>query len=129
MPRSDDPALTSVRGLAAFWVFVYHAWLSVGPQRLIVPLGTSNLDLTPFADEAALLKDRKTWQRVLDVMKAGEMPPPPKPRPAASEAEAFTKLVTDAFERHDRTAKPRHLRRMTSMTKSLGRRTPCHSRA
>ena len=49
MPRSDDPALTSVRGLAAFWVFVYHAWLSVGPQRLIVPLGTSNLDLTPFA--------------------------------------------------------------------------------
>ena len=49
MPRSDDPALTSVRGLAAFWVFVYHAWLSVGPQRLLVPLGSSALDVTPLA--------------------------------------------------------------------------------
>ena len=49
MPRSDDPALTSVRGLAAFWVFAYHAWLSVGPQRLLVPMGTSTVDLTPLA--------------------------------------------------------------------------------
>jgi len=49
MPRSDDPALTSVRGLAAFWVFAYHAWLSVGPQRLLVPVGTSTVDLTPLA--------------------------------------------------------------------------------
>ena len=49
MPRSDDPALTSVRGLAAFLVFVYHAWLSVGPQRLLLPVGTSAVDLTPFA--------------------------------------------------------------------------------
>ena len=38
-----------MRGLAAFWVFVYHAWLSVGPQRLLLPLGTSTLDLTPLA--------------------------------------------------------------------------------
>jgi peptidoglycan/LPS O-acetylase OafA/YrhL len=49
MPRSDDPALTSVRGLAAFWVFVYHAWLSVGPQRLLLPVGSSTVDLTPLA--------------------------------------------------------------------------------
>lgn len=49
MPRADDPALTAVRGLAAFWVFVYHAWLSVGPQRLLLPLGTASVDLTPLA--------------------------------------------------------------------------------
>lgn len=49
MPRADDPALTAVRGLAAFWVFVYHAWLSVGPQRLLLPLGTVSVDLTPLA--------------------------------------------------------------------------------
>jgi peptidoglycan/LPS O-acetylase OafA/YrhL len=49
MPRSDDPALTSVRGLAAFWVFVYHAWLSVGPQRLLLPVGSTTVDLTPLA--------------------------------------------------------------------------------
>ena len=49
MPRADDPALTAVRGLAAFWVFVYHAWLSVGPQRLLLPVGTASVDLTPLA--------------------------------------------------------------------------------
>ena len=49
MPRADDPALTAVRGLAAFWVFVYHAWLSVGPQRLLLPLGSVPLDVTPLA--------------------------------------------------------------------------------
>lgn len=49
MPRADDPALTAVRGLAAFWVFVYHAWLSVGPQRLVLPLGTIPIDVTPLA--------------------------------------------------------------------------------
>ena len=49
MPRADDPALTAVRGLAAFWVFVYHAWLSVGPQRLVLPLGEASVDLTPLA--------------------------------------------------------------------------------
>jgi peptidoglycan/LPS O-acetylase OafA/YrhL len=49
MSRADDPALTAVRGLAAFWVFVYHAWLSVGPQRLLLPLGTASVDLTPLA--------------------------------------------------------------------------------
>ena len=49
MFRADDPALTAVRGLAAFWVFVYHAWLSVGPQRLLLPLGSFAVDLTPLA--------------------------------------------------------------------------------
>ena len=49
MFRADDPALTAVRGLAAFWVFVYHAWLSVGPQRLLLPLGATSVDLTPLA--------------------------------------------------------------------------------
>ncbi|HVE48480.1 MAG TPA: acyltransferase [Casimicrobiaceae bacterium] len=47
--RIDDPALTVVRGLAALWVFVYHAWLSVGPQLLLVGFGVHKLDLTPLA--------------------------------------------------------------------------------
>jgi len=49
MPRADDPALTAARGFAALWVFVYHVWLSCGPQRLIVPLAGARLDLTPLA--------------------------------------------------------------------------------
>ena len=49
MPRADDPALTAARGVAALWVFVYHVWLSVGPQRLLVPFAGTTLDLTPPA--------------------------------------------------------------------------------
>jgi len=49
MPRADDPALTAARGVAALWVFVYHVWLSIGPQRLLVPFAGTTLDLTPLA--------------------------------------------------------------------------------
>ncbi len=66
----------------------------------------ADLALDRFADEAAILKDRKTWQRVLDVLKAGEMPPPSRPQPTVGETEAFTKIIGDLFEQHDRTAKP-----------------------
>jgi mono/diheme cytochrome c family protein len=66
----------------------------------------ADLALDKYADDAALLKDRKTWTRVLDTLKAGEMPPAAKPQPTATEREAFTKLVSDVFEKHDRTAKP-----------------------
>ena len=66
----------------------------------------ADLNLKPYADDAALLKDRKTWQRVVEVMRAGEMPPKNKPQPMTTEAEAFAKLVEGVFEHADRTAKP-----------------------
>ena len=66
----------------------------------------ADLALDKYAADAALLKDRKTWLRVLDALKAGEMPPPQKPQPTVAERDAFTQVVGDVFERHDRTAKP-----------------------
>ena len=38
-----------MRGLAAFWVFVYHAWLSVGPQHVAIDVRGLRLDFTPLA--------------------------------------------------------------------------------
>ncbi|MCE9563696.1 MAG: DUF1592 domain-containing protein [Planctomycetes bacterium] len=66
----------------------------------------ADFSLDKFTDDASLLKDRKAWLRVLDVLKAGEMPPEGKPQPTADERVAFTKLVGDVFEKHDRNAKP-----------------------
>jgi len=66
----------------------------------------ADLALDKFADDASLLKDRKTWARVVDVLKAGEMPPAAKPQPSATERDGFMQLVQDVFEKHDRTAKP-----------------------
>jgi mono/diheme cytochrome c family protein len=66
----------------------------------------ADLALDKYADDTALLKDRKVWTRVLDVLKAGEMPPPAKPQPTTGEREQFAKLVGDVFQKHDRNAKP-----------------------
>lgn len=41
-------ALTGLRGLAAMWVFVYHAWVLAGPRKMLVPLGDVSLDFTPL---------------------------------------------------------------------------------
>ena len=66
----------------------------------------ADLALDKYQDDESLLKDRKTWLRVLDVLKAGEMPPPAKPQPTTGERDAFEKLVSGVFEQHDRNAKP-----------------------
>ncbi|MFO0825566.1 MAG: DUF1592 domain-containing protein [Gemmataceae bacterium] len=70
------------------------------------PKPKADFSLDQFTDDASILKDRKAWNRVLDVLKAGEMPPDPKPKPTATELEAFTKLVGGIFEKYDRNAKP-----------------------
>lgn len=66
----------------------------------------ADLKLDGFTDDASVLKDRKTWQRVIDSITAGEMPPANKPQPTASERDTFLKVVDGVFEKHDRTAKP-----------------------
>lgn len=42
------PVLTGIRGWAALWVFLYHAWVMAGPRLIKLPLGSVELDLTPF---------------------------------------------------------------------------------
>jgi hypothetical protein len=46
-----------------------------------------DLSLHLFKDEAAILKGRKTWNRVLEQLATGEMPPSKRPKPAFNEAE------------------------------------------
>lgn len=46
--RGHVPVLTGIRGWAALWVFLYHAWVMAGPRLIKLPLGIIELDLTPF---------------------------------------------------------------------------------
>jgi mono/diheme cytochrome c family protein len=66
----------------------------------------SHLALHVFRDEASVLKGRKTWEEVLQRVRAGEMPPKSRPRPAAAEIKSFTRVVEDLFARADRDARP-----------------------
>ncbi len=66
----------------------------------------AELSLVGFVDNASVLKKRKTWESVLKMVEAGEMPPDDKPQPSAKEIEEFALLVRAVFEHHDKNAKP-----------------------
>ena len=66
----------------------------------------AELSLSKYNDAKSLIPDRKTWQRVVEVVQSGEMPPANKPRPELAEAEQFLKLVKSIFDEADKTAKP-----------------------
>jgi peptidoglycan/LPS O-acetylase OafA/YrhL len=47
-------ALTGVRGFAACWVLLYHAWVAAGPENLYLFLGNQRIDVTPFLSGGGL---------------------------------------------------------------------------
>src|SRR5207253_10856983 len=59
------------------------------------------LSLHNYKDEKGLLKDRKVWASVLQMLGSGEMPPQERPQPTAEETEAFQKAVYAIFEKAD----------------------------
>src|SRR5215211_4445275 len=63
---------------------------------------SAGVALHTATDEASLLKSRKTFQSVLRVLEAGEMPPEGKPRPAVEEVEKFKAAITRTFDTADR---------------------------
>ena len=65
----------------------------------------ADLSLLKYTDDASVLKDRKKWLQVLDMIRDGDMPPEGKPRPKADESTAFLKLVEGIFEKADGSAK------------------------
>jgi mono/diheme cytochrome c family protein len=77
-----------------------HCIACHGPEKK-----KADLVLHTFKDDASLLKDRKTWDKVLQMLESGEMPPQPRARPALAEVEAFTRTVAAVFDRADRSGK------------------------
>ncbi len=65
-----------------------------------------DLTLQPFKDDVSVLKQRKTWKRVFDVVTNGDMPPDDKPQPEKAEREAFMASAKGVFSNYDLKAKP-----------------------
>jgi mono/diheme cytochrome c family protein len=61
----------------------------------------AKLNLELFADEASVLKARKTWKKIYDQINAREMPPEEKPRLSGPELETITAWIESALERPD----------------------------
>ena len=45
----------------------------------------AGISLVKFVDETAMRKDRRTWERVLEIINSGAMPPRDEPQPSADE--------------------------------------------
>ena len=54
-----------------------------------------------YADEAAMLKDRKTWERTFEMVNGGTMPPADSPQPTAEEKARFLDYLEGALYRID----------------------------
>ena len=67
---------------------------------------SGELDLKPYTTAAAVLRDRDIWQRVLERLRAGEMPPAGMPRPDEAELKAVVGWIEGEFRRADLSAKP-----------------------
>lgn len=66
----------------------------------------ADISLHSYKDELAVLKGRKVWEHVVDMVEAGEMPPKDKPQPMATETAAFIAAVKHVFLKADQNAKP-----------------------
>jgi hypothetical protein len=65
----------------------------------------AGLGLHRFADELAVLKERKAWDNVQVMIDAGDMPPKDKPQPTADETTIFLAAIKGIFERSAKNGK------------------------
>ncbi|HET8548077.1 MAG TPA: DUF1592 domain-containing protein [Bryobacteraceae bacterium] len=68
-------------------------------------LASGGLNLGLFLTASSLTEQREAWQRILQKLKSGEMPPKGMPRPA-DKIDALIAFVHSEVERLDRTLKP-----------------------
>ncbi len=66
----------------------------------------ADLALHEFKSATSLLKARKKWKQILEMVTEGEMPPENKPQPSDSERKAFLASAKAVFANYDLTAKP-----------------------
>ncbi len=69
-------------------------------------MAQGSLSLGAFATPASLSEHRAGWERILQRMQNGEMPPKGMPKPDAAQLDALVKYVKGEFERADRNVKP-----------------------
>jgi len=65
-------------------------------------VASGGIDFSKYTDTS----DREVWQRVVNKLKAGEMPPPGAPKPPAADVAAVTAWLESDFARQDAAIKP-----------------------
>ena len=69
-------------------------------------LKSGDVDLKSHQTAKTFDDDRSTWEKVVEKLKTGQMPPPGVPRPPIADTAAVTKWLESEFARQDRSVKP-----------------------
>lgn len=69
-------------------------------------LASGGLNLGPFRNPASILDHRDEWERILQKIRTGEMPPKGMPRPPAAQTDALMKFVHEKWEAADSKVAP-----------------------
>jgi len=69
-------------------------------------LASGGLDLAKFSSASSIVQHRDGWERIVQKMRTGEMPPEGLPRLPPAQIETLAKFVQDEFEKADRNVKP-----------------------
>ncbi|MBS1830719.1 MAG: DUF1592 domain-containing protein [Acidobacteria bacterium] len=85
-------------------VFTYVQKSCVGCHNGQVKSG--DIDLKALHSPKTFDEDREIWEKVVEKIKLGQMPPPGVPKPAIENTRAVTTWLESEFARQDRTAKP-----------------------
>ena len=69
-------------------------------------LSSGGVNLVPYQDAATLADDRASWERILQKIESGEMPPKGIPRPPQAKVSALVDFLHNEFARADAAVKP-----------------------
>ncbi|MFN4259680.1 MAG: DUF1592 domain-containing protein [Gemmataceae bacterium] len=91
-PRADEPAPRKSSPAPANEAVSYQRHIAPLLAKYCVSCHGSKkqsaaLDLESYKDDAAARRDRKTWEKVVDQLRKGEMPPRDRPQPTLAEKE------------------------------------------
>jgi hypothetical protein len=85
-------------------VFAFVQKSCVGCHNATVKSG--DVDLKALQTEKTFAEDREIWEKVVEKLETGKMPPPGTPRPPVATTAAITGWLQSEFARQDRMVKP-----------------------
>lgn len=69
-------------------------------------LSSGGVSLVPFTKSSTVSEHRAAWEKILQKIRSGEMPPPGVPRPPQPAVDAVVHYLEGEFEKADRNIKP-----------------------
>ena len=67
---------------------------------------SGGVDLVPYLDPSTVLSDRPSWEKILQKIQAGEMPPKGVPHPPQAQIAALVNFIQGQFDKADAAVKP-----------------------